>query len=210
MGVAPVSVARRGEDVVEGARTSLQQLRGESAVPTGPIEEGARELSPGALSPAQDPSSPGPQVRFGDVEVVRFDATQPVSSLGSGGRGIAVGPTAGWQAAETPGFGRLASTPAELALSHREQIVHRLMTGEALSAAQRSELMHRYERAIRAGTIASPAPQARTAAALLEDLRRLSTAARVSPACTLLSPALEDIDWAAIELMLRLFDAPGL
>ena len=210
VGVAPVSVARRGEDVVEGARTSLQQLRGESAVPTGPIEEGARELSPGALSPAQDPSSPGPQVRFGDVEVVRFDATQPVSSLGSGGRGIAVGPTAGWQAAETPGFGRLASIPAELALSHREQIVHRLMTGEALSAAQRSELMHRYERAIRAGTIASPAPRARTAAALLEDLRRLSTAARVSPACALLSPALEDIDWAAIELMLRLFDAPGL
>ena len=236
VGVAPVSVASRGEDVVEGARTSLQPARVESTVPTGPIEEGAGELSPGALSPAQDPwgppwsevgsdagelfpgalspaqdpLSPGPQVRFGDVEVVRFDATQPVSSLGAGGRGIAVGPTAGWQAAETPGFGRLASIPAELPLSRRERMVHRLMTGEAVSPAQRSELMRRYERAIRAGTIASPAPRARTAAALLEDLRRLSTAARVSPACALLSPALEDIDWAAIELMLRLFDAPGL
>ena len=210
VGVAPVSVAGRGEDVVEGARTSLQPARVESAVPTGPIEEGAGELSPGALSPAQDPLSPGPQVRFGEVEVVQFDATQPVSSLGAGGRGVAVGPTAGWQAAETPGFGRLASISAEVPLSRRERMVHRLMTGEALSAAQRSELLGRYERAIRAGTIASPAPRTRTAAALLEDLRRLSTAARVSPACALLSPALEDIDWAAIELMLRLFDAPGL
>ena len=142
--------------------------------------------------------------------MVRFEATQPVSSLGAGDRGIAVGPTGGWQAAETPGFGRLASISAELAFSRREQIVHRLMTGEPLAVAQRSELIGRYERAIRAGMIASPAPRARTAAALLEDLRQLSTAVRVSPVTALLSPALEDIDWAAIELMLRLFDAPGL
>ena len=156
--------------------------------------------------PAQDPLNPRPQVGFGEVEVVGLDATQPVGSLGAGGRGIVVDPTVGWQAAETPGFGRLASTSAERALSRREQMVHRLMTGEPLSVAQRSELIRRYERAISAGTIASPAPRARTAAALLEDLRRLSTAARVSPA----SAALEDIDWAAIEWMLRLLDAPGL
>ena len=261
VGVAQVSVASRGEGIVGGVRTSLQQLRVESAAPPGPTEWGARELSPGAWSPAQDPwgppwsrdgsdagelspgamspaqrplspwsqdgssagelspralspvedpLSPMPQVRFGEDDVVRFDATQPVSSLGAGDRGIAVGPTAGWQAAETPGFGRLASISAELAFSRREQIVHRLMTGKPLSVAQRSELIGRYERAIRAGMIASPAPRARTAAALLEDLRQLSTAARVSPVTALLSPALDDIDWAAIELMLRLFDAPGL
>ena len=236
VGVEPISVPSRAEDIVEAARTSLQQLRIESAAPPGPTKGGAGELSPGALSmeedpwgspwsevgsnagelspgalsPAQDPLSPRHQVRFGEVEMVGFDATQPVSSLGAGGRGVAVGPTAGWQAAEAPGFGRLASIPAELAFSRREQIVHRLMTGEALSAAQRADLLGRYERAIGAGTIASPVPRARTAAALLEDLRRLSTAARVSPASALLSPALEDIDWAAIELMLWLFDAPGL
>ena len=45
VGVEPVSVASRGEDIVEGARTSLQPARVESAVPTGPIEEGAGELS---------------------------------------------------------------------------------------------------------------------------------------------------------------------
>ena len=236
VGVEPISVPSRGEGIVGGAQISLQQLRIESAAPPGPTKGGAGELSPGALSmeedpwgspwsevgsnagelspgalsPAQDPLSPRPQVRFGEVEMVGFDATQPVSSLGAGGRGVAVGPTAGWQAAEAPGFGRLASIPAELAFSRREQIVHRLMTGEALSAAQRADLLGRYERAIGAGTIASPVPRARTAAALLEDLRRLSTAARVSPASALLSPALEDIDWAAIELMLWLFDAPGL
>ena len=240
VGVESVSVPSRAEDIVEAARTSLQLAQVESAAPPGPtaggagelspgalspahdpwsppwseVDSDAGELSPGALSPAHDPLSPRPQVRFGEVEMIGFDATQPVSSVGAGGRGIAVGPTAGWQSAEAPGFSRLASIPAELALSRREQIVHRLMTGEALSAAQRSELIGRYERAISAGTIASPAPRTRTAAALLEDLRRLSTAARVSPASALLSPALEDIvddiDWAAIELMLRLFDAPGL
>ena len=287
VGVESISVPGRGEDIVEGLRSSLQQLRIESAAPPGPTEWGARELSPGAWSPAQDPwgspwsrdgsdaaelspgamspaqrplspwsqdgssagelspgalspaqdpwgspwsrdgsdagelspgalspvedpLSPRPQVRVGEDDVVRFEATQPVSSLGAGDRGIAVGPTGGWQAAETPGFGRLASISAELAFSRREQIVHRLMTGEPLAVAQRSELIGRYERAIRAGMIASPAPRARTAAALLEDLRQLSTAVRVSPVTALHSPALDDIDWAAIELMLRLFDSPGL
>ena len=116
------------------------------------------------------------------------------------------GPTGGWQAAETPGFGRLASTSADLVLSHREGIVRRLMAGEAVSAAPRAELIRRYEQAISVGAIASPAPRTRTAPALFEDLRRLFVAARKSPA----SAAQEDIDWAAIELMLRLLDAPGL
>ena len=137
--------------------------------------------------------------------MVRFDATQPVSGLGAGGRGVAVGPTARWQAAETPGFGRLASVSAELAFSHREGIVRRLMAGEAVSAAPRAELIRRYEQAISAGTIASPAPRSRTADALFEELGRLFTVARESPA----SAAQEDIDWAGIELMLRLLDAPG-
>ena len=205
VGVAPVSVPSRGEDIVVGARTSLQPARVESAAPPGPTEWGAGELSPGAWSPAQDPwgppwsrdgsdagelspralspvgdpLSPRPQVRFGADDVDRFDATQPVSSLGAGGRGIAGGPIGGWQAAETPGFGRLASVSlsAEPQLSRREQIVHRLMAGEAVSAALRSELIRRYDQAISAGTIASPAPRARTAAALFEDLGRLFTAA---------------------------------
>ena len=98
VGVESVSVASRGEDIVEGARTSLQQLRVESEAAPRPSEGGAGELSPGALSaeedpwgppwspdgsdagelspgalsPAQDPLSPGPQVRFGEVEVVRI------------------------------------------------------------------------------------------------------------------------------------------
>ena len=255
--VAPVSVASRGEDVVAGARTPLQPARVDSAAPPGSTEGGAGALSPGALSPEEDPwrppwsqvgadagaLSPGalfpeedpwrppwsqvgadagglsagapssaqdplnarPQVRFGEVAVVGFDPTQPVSSLGAGGRGNTVGPTAGWQAAETPGFARLASISADPVLSHREGIVHRLMAGEAVSAAPRTELIRRYNQAISAATIASPAPRARTAAALFEDLGRLFTAARVSPA----SAAQEDIDWAAIELMLRLLDAPG-
>ena len=125
--------------------------------------------------------------------------------LKSGSVAQAVGVESVSAGSRTPGFGRLASTSVELPVSRREQIVHRLMTGEALSAAQRSELIRRYDQAISAGTIAAPSPRARTAAALLEDLRRLSTAARVSPA----SAALEDIDWVAIEWMLRLLDAPG-
>ena len=231
VGVEPVSVASRGEDIVEWARTSLQPARVESAARPGPIEAGAGvlspgalspaqdpwsppwsldgssagELPPGALSPAQDPWSPRPQVRFGEDEVVEFDATQAVRSLGAGGRGIVVGPTGGWQAAATPGFGRLASTSAELPFSRREGIVHRLMAGEAVSAAPRAELIRRYERAISAGTIASPAPRARTAAALFEDLRRLFVAARTSPGAA----ASLDIDWNAIETMLRLLDASG-
>ena len=262
VGVAPVSVPSRGEDIVEGARTSLQPLRGESAAPPGPTEWGARELSPGALSPAQDPGSPpwsvvdsapgglspgalspaqdpgsppwsvvdsapgglssgAPflaedplsqrlRVGFGEVEGAGFHATQPGSSLGAGGREIAAGPTAGWQAAETPGFGRLASIPAEFPLSRREEIVHRVITGEASAAARRPELMRRYEGAIRAGAIASPVPHARTGAALLIDLRSLSAVARISIPFALLSPSLEDIDWAAIELLLRLLDSPDL
>ena len=253
---ASVSGASRGEDIVGGARTSLQPARVESAAAPGPTERGAGELSPGAWSPAQDPWglpwsevgsdagelspgawspvqdpwspwsevgsgagelspgawspvqdpwSPWSQVRFGEVEVVRSDATQPVGSLGAGGRGLAVGSTGGWQAAETPGFGRLASISADLTLSHREGIVRRLLEGEALSAASPAELRLRYERAISAGTVASPAPRARTADALMEELGRLFTVARESPA----SAAQEDIDWAGIELMLRLLDAPG-
>ena len=254
VGVEPVSVPSRGEDIVGGARTSLQPARVESAAPPRPAEWGAGELSPGALSPEEDPwgppwsrdgsdagelsprelspvedpwAPPWPEDGSSAGELspralspvdnplsprprVRFDATQPVNSLGAGGRGIAVGPTGGWQAAEAPGFGRPASISAELPLWRRVQIVHRVAAGEALSPEQLSELIRRYERTIRGATIASPAPRARTAAALLEDLRLLSTAARVSPASALLSPALEDIDWAAIELMLRLLDAPGL
>ena len=231
VGEGSVSVPSRGEDIVGGAQASLQPVRVESAAAPGPTEWGAGELSPGAWSPAQDPWSPWsqvgsgagelspgalspaqvplnprPQVGFGEVEVVPFDAMQPVSSLGAGGRGIAVGPTAGWQATETPGFGRLASSSAELAFSHREGIVRRLMAGEAVSAAPRAELIRRYEQAISVGAIASPAPRARTAPALFEDLRRLFVAARESPA----SAVLEEIDWAAIEWMLRLLDAPGL
>ena len=232
VGVESVSVPSRGEDIAGAARTSLQPMRVESAAAPGPTEWGAGELSPGAwsppedpwgrpwsldgssagelspgaLSPAQGPWSPRLRVRFGEVEVVRFDATQPVSGLGAGGRGVAVGPTARWQAAETPGFGRLASVSAELAFSHREGIVRRLMAGEAVSAAPRAELIRRYEQAISAGTIASPAPRSRTADALFEELGRLFTVARESPA----SAAQEDIDWAGIELMLRLLDARGL
>ena len=232
VGVEPVSVASRGEDIVGGAQTSLRPVRVESAAAPDPTAGGAGELSPGALSPAhdrwglpwsevgsspgelspgalspvQDPRSPRPQVRFGATEVVRFDPESPAGSVSAGRSGIPVSAPEGWQGNDTPGFGRLASGSGELPLSVRESIVHRLIAGEAISALPRSELIRRYERAIRAGTIASPAPRARTAAALLEDLRRLFTAARESPACA----ALEDIDWAAIVLMLRLLDAPGL
>ena len=232
VGVEPVSVASRGEDIVGGAQTSLRPVRVESAAAPDPTAGGAGELSPGALSPAhdrwglpwsevgsspgelspgalspvQDPRSPRPQVRFGATEVVRFDPESPAGSVSAGRSGIPVSAPEGWQGDETPGFGRLASGSGELPLSVRESIVHRLIAGEAISALPRSELIRRYERAIRAATIASPAPRARTAAALFEDLRRLFTAARESPACA----ALEDIDWAAIVLMLRLLDAPGL
>ena len=167
-------------------------------------------LSPGAPFLAEDPLSQRPRVGFGEVEGAGFHATQPGSSLGAGGREIAAGPTAGWQAAETPGFGRLASIPAEVPLSRREEIVHRVITGEASAAARRPELMRRYEGAIRAGAIASPVPHARTAAALLVDLRWLSAVARTSIPFAVVSPSLEDIDWAAIELLLRLLDSPGL
>ena len=192
------SVRGRGEDIVGGAQASLQPARLESAAGPRPTEGGAGELSLGALSPAQGPLSSRYQVGFGEIEVIRLDATQPASSLGAGGRGIAVGPTAGWQAAETPGFGRLASISAELPLSRRAQIVHRLMAGEGLSAARRAELL-------RAAMIASPAAPAPSAAALFVDLRRLFVAVRTAPG----TAASLDIDWNAIETMLRLLDAPG-
>ena len=106
--VAPVSVASRGEDVVAGARTPLQPARVDSAAPPGSTEGGAGALSPGALFPeedpwrppwsqvgadagglsagapssAQDPLNARPQVRFGEVAVVGFDPTPPVSSMG--------------------------------------------------------------------------------------------------------------------------------
>ena len=108
VGVAPVSVPSRGEDIVVGTRTSLQPARVESAAPPGPIEWGAGELSPGALSPpedpwgrpwsldgsstgelspgalspAQGPWSPMPQAGFGEVEVVGLAPTLPVGSQG--------------------------------------------------------------------------------------------------------------------------------
>ena len=192
------SVRSRGEDIVGGVQSSLQPARFESAAGPRPTEGGAGELSLGALSPAQGPLSSRYQVGFGEVEVIRFGATQRVSSLGAGGRGIAVGPTGGWQAAETPGFGRLASISAELALSRRAQIVHRLMAGEGLSAARRAELL-------RGAMIASPAAPAPSAAALFVDLRRLFVAVRTAPG----TAASLDIDWNAIETMLRLLDASG-
>ena len=203
VGVGSVSVACRSEDIVGGAQTSLQPVRVESAVPWDPIEEGAGELCSGALSPAQGPLTPRPQIRFGEDEVVRFDATQPVSRLGAGGGRIAVGPTGGWQAGETPGFGRLASISVELPFSRREQIVHRLMAGEWLSAARRAELSGRYNQVLSAAAIASPAARAPSAAALFEDLRRLFDAAGDSFGAA----ASLDIDWNVIETMLRLLDA---
>ena len=77
VGGGSVSVASRGEDIVEGARTSLQPARVESAAAPGSTEAGAGELSPGALSPAQDPWGPSsPLVRIGQPQV-RYGESWP-------------------------------------------------------------------------------------------------------------------------------------
>ena len=101
-----------------------------------------------------------------------------------------------WQGAETPGFGRAASGAFELAFARREAIARRFGTDDALLEA---------EVTLRTGGVDALGWSATRRWGVLDDLYRLHDAARMDSAAAV---AMADVDWSALEALVRILDAP--
>ena len=126
---------------------------------------------------------PGPSSRVVHTEAMRT----PV---------LPTGAPPGRQGAETPGFARAASDAVELPFSHREAIVLRFSTEDALLDA---------ELTVQLGGADALGWSATRWRPVLADLSRLNAIARVDLAA---AAAMADIDWRAIETLGRILDGP--
>ena len=173
----------RWRDVRAPGRTGA----GAGAPPTGAYPGRSRPpgMSGGPHPVASDPWSapPGPSGRARYTETIRT----PVLSTGA---------PPGWQGAETPGFSRAASGAVELPFSRRKAIARRFRTDYALLEA---------ERALRTGGAGALGWTATRQREVLDDLARLNAIAQLDAAA---AAAGVDIDWGAIEALVRILRAP--
>ena len=195
-------LSRRGEIAVPGAvsatglaeieLTEIDRLLGtpegvsHPAPPPPPAAPGRTAVGTVAPPPvALDPWSapPGPSSRVMPTQTIRA----PVLSTGA---------PPGWQGAETPGFGRLATGSVELPFSQREAIVHRFRFEDAVLEA---------ELTLRTGGAEALGWSATRWREVLDDLLRLNDIARLDPAA---AAAMADIDWSALETLARFLNAP--
>ena len=139
------------------------------------------EPHPAAFDPWSAPPGPSSQARHTET------IPTPVLSTGA---------PPGWQGAETPGFGRLATDSVELPFSQREAIVHRFQFDDAVLDA---------ELTLRTGGADALGWSATRWRGVLDDLLRLNDIARLDPAA---AAAMADIDWSALETLMRILDAP--
>ena len=170
-------------------------------------------MNAAALPPAADPWNPlppgmrsgGHQVGFRPGEAGHFDVTRPASTVAAGRPGTPAGGTDGWQAANTPGFGRLASSSREVPFSRGEQILTRLIAGEAPSDAEATLRASRLTDPVVPRELDASAPQLQSMDALLSELHRLADVAGSSPGSVVDTGT---IDRSTLEILLALLDAP--
>ena len=136
-----------------------------------------------AVDPWSAPPGPGSQVVY--TEAIRT----PV---------LPTGAPPGRQGTETPGFARAASGTVELPFLHRQRIAHRFRTDDALIAA---------EHAHQTGSTDPLGWSATRWREVLDDIYWLNAAAQAQPAA---AAARLDVDWRAIEALVRILDASPL
>ena len=139
------------------------------------------EPHPVAFDPRSAP--PGPSSQVGYTRAIRT----PVMSTGA---------PPGWQGAGTPGFARAASGAVALPFSRREEIAIRFGTEDALLHA---------ELTVRLGGADALGWSARRRRDVLHDLGWINTIAQLDCAA---AAAGSDVDWRAIEELMRILDAP--
>ena len=135
---------------------------------------------PGAFVPRS--GRPGPSTRVVYTEAIRT----PVMSVGA---------PPGRQRANAPGFARAASGAFEPPFSHREAIARRFSTGGELFDAELTVVLRA------ADALGWSETQEQT---VLDDLRRLHDAIVQSDSAA----AVVDVDWNAIEALVRILEAP--
>ena len=129
------------------------------------------------------PAPPGPS-----RQVVHAGTIRPPAPL--------TGAPPGWQGAETPGFARAASGAVELPFWRRGEIALRFGTEDALLHA---------ELTVRLGNADALGWSARRRRDVLDDINGLNAIAQSNPAA---AAAGSDVDWHAIEALMRILDAP--
>ena len=139
------------------------------------------EPHPFAFDPRSAP--PGPSSRVGYTRAIRT----PGMSTGAPPRS---------QSAETPGFSRAASGDVELPFSRREEIARRFRTEDALLHA---------ELTVRLGDADALGWSARRRRDVLNDINGLNAIVQSDSAA---AAAGSDVDWRAIEALMRILDDP--
>ena len=139
------------------------------------------EPHPFAFDPRSAPPGPGSQVGY--TRAIRT----PVMSTGAPPRS---------QGAGTPGFSRAASGAVELPFSRREEIAIRFGTEDALLHA---------ELTVQLGGADALGWSATRRRDVLDDLGWIYTIAQLDSAA---AAAGSDVDWRAIETLMRILDAP--
>ena len=139
------------------------------------------EPHPVAFDPRSAPPGPSSQVVY--TRAIRT----PVMSIGAPPRS---------QGAGTPGFSRAASGAVELPFSRREEIAIRFGTEDALLHA---------ELTVRLGGADALGWSATRRRDVLDDLGWIYTIAQLDSAA---AAAGSDVDWRAIETLMRILDAP--
>ena len=129
------------------------------------------------------PAPPGPSRQVVHAGTIR----PPAPSTGS---------PPGWQGAETPGFSRAASGAVELPFWRREEIARRFGTEDALLHA---------ELTVRLGDADALGWSARRRRDVLDDINGLNAIVQSDSAA---AAAGSDVDWRAIETLMRILDGP--
>ena len=184
----------------------LEAIEGIShpAPPQPPSAPGRIEVGTGAPPPAADLGRIRPLGMSGEPHPAAFDPWSAPPGPSSQARHtetiptpvLSTGAPPGWQGAETPGFGRLATDSVELPFSQREAIVHRFRFDDAVLDA---------ELTLRTGGDEALGWSATRWRGVLDDLLRLNDIARLDPEA---AAAMADIDWSALETLMRILDAP--
>ena len=176
------------------------------APPPPPSAPGRIEVGAGAPPPAADPSGIRRPGMSGEPHPVAFDPWSAPPGPSSQARYtetiptpvLLIGAPPGWQGAETPGFTRAGWGTVELPFSRREAIVRLFRTGGALLEA---------EVTLRTGSAGAFGWFSTQWRGVLDDLYRLHDAAQVNPAAAV-AMAMADIDWNALETLMRILDVP--
>ena len=193
-------------DVAQRIERHLGTVWGASHPAPLPPPSAAGRIGAGAVAPppAADPWRIRPPGMGGEPHPFAFDPWPappvPIRQVVHAGTirppAPSTGAPPGWQGAGTPGFSRAASGAVELPFSRREEIAIRFGTADALLDA---------ELTVQLGGADALGWSARRRRDVLDDLNWINTIAQLDSAA---AAAGSDVDWRAIEELMRILDAP--